>query len=81
MPTFQEKQPQDEETTINFVDDPNDVEAVEMDMAFEKKLMDQQPQFIFVLDRSYSMEEYNRIHIALEALKLFLLSLPAGCGF
>lgn len=40
MPTFQEKQPQDEETTINFVDDPNDVEAVEMDMAFEKKLMD-----------------------------------------
>ena len=81
MPTFQEVQPQDQETTINFVDDPDDVEEVEIDTNFEKKLTDKKPKFIFILDRSRSMEDCGRMEIALEALKLFLISLPAECHF
>ena len=81
MPTFQEVQPQDQENPINFVQDPDDIEEVEMDMNFEKKLSDKEPKFFFILDRSWSMDDHNRINIALEALKLFLLSLPAKCGF
>ena len=81
MPTFEEKQPQDRETSINFVESPDDVEEVQIDLNLEKRLNDKQPQFIFVLDRSWSMDDYNRMDIALEALRLFLLSLPAECGF
>jgi hypothetical protein len=37
-------------------------------------------EYIFLLDRSGSMCG-GRINLALEALKLFLYSLPAGCFF
>ena len=43
--------------------------------------MDKKPKFIFILDRSWSMEDFGRMEIALEALKLFLISLPAECHF
>ena len=42
--------------------------------------MKKQPKFFFVLDRSGSMSG-DRIRMALEALNLFLMSLPSGCGF
>lgn len=38
-------------------------------------------QFIFVVDRSGSMGCSNRMHIANEALKLFMKSLPSGSKF
>ena len=37
--------------------------------------------FFFVLDRSGSMRWANRIGIALEAMDLFMRSLPQGCKF
>ena len=40
MPTFQEVQPQDAERSIKFVEDPDDVEEVQIDVNFEKKMMD-----------------------------------------
>ena len=82
MPTFQEEQPQDKETAIALTLDPNEFEDMPMDMNFElNRVKDLKKQFIFVIDRSHSMEDYGRIHIAIKALKLFMQSLPAGCGF
>ena len=37
--------------------------------------------FVFLLDRSYSMEEVGRVEMAIKALKLFLRSLPPYCRF
>lgn len=37
--------------------------------------------FYFLLDRSGSMREYGRMESAINALKLFIRSLPEGCHF
>ena len=37
--------------------------------------------FVFLLDRSDSMENYDRIEKAKKALELFIRSLPIGCTF
>lgn len=49
-------------------------------MKLEKKMMDKHPKFFFILDRSGSMWG-DRIKIAIDALKLFLISLPSDCEF
>jgi Mg-chelatase subunit ChlD len=38
-------------------------------------------QFIFLIDRSNSMGNYNRMKITIDAIILFLQSLPSGCKF
>jgi Mg-chelatase subunit ChlD len=37
--------------------------------------------FIFIVDRSGSMGDNGRMEIAIEALDLFIRSLPQGCKF
>ena len=36
---------------------------------------------MFIVDRSYSMLSHKRMHIAKEALDIFVRSLPQGCTF
>ena len=50
-----------------------------MDKTFEQELAKEKVKFFFVVDRSGSMR--SRIHIAVQALELFLMSLPKDCGF
>ena len=50
-----------------------------MDREFESSVGGDKFKFFFILDRSGSMG--SRISIALQALDLFLMSLPKNCGF
>ena len=37
--------------------------------------------FIFIIDRSYSMSDYKRIETVIDAVRIFLRSLPKGSSF
>ena len=71
MPTFENSQPQD----LKICETTDEIEDSLVDEACESKLC-----FVFIVDRSGSMSG-SRITQTLEALKLFLQSLPQGCMF
>ena len=69
VPTFDAIAPQD---AFEVLEDEKPAQLPETGANFH---------FFFVVDRSYSMSSMNRMHLAREALDIFVRSLPQGCTF
>lgn len=73
LPTFSNETARGEQAEIMYTHDPFDMLEAEIDD--ETKF-----SFVFICDRSGSMEGI-RIEIVIEALQLFMASLPQNCTF
>ena len=72
VPTFEPLAPQERtEVLIHEDAEPEQVKIIENEHLW----------FVFLLDRSVTMEKNDRMRNAKEALKLFLRSLPVGSKF
>lgn len=64
---------------------PNPQEEIEVLKGEDIQMTELNPgsdfHFIFLVDRSGSMDMFNRIQSAKQALTLFIKSLPEGCRF
>ena len=70
MPTFDPPAPQE----VMEVLEDEEPEAVNMSQGSDF-------HFFFLVDRSGSMSSFGRMQSAIDALKLFIRSLPTGCKF
>jgi Mg-chelatase subunit ChlD len=68
MPTFEASQPQEnQDWKINYFDNEEEFEEQDIDSSIESKFT-----YIFIVDRSGSMQQRNKMETTVEAMKLFI---------